>query len=79
MRYPKRCAGCDLVGYCREEDIPVCISQEAEVRGEIEAELAYERYLEDRCWQDAELERIMEQRMGVISFRDALDASAISG
>jgi len=72
MDYPERCTGCSNIGICREDDIPVCESQEASALAEIEAELAIERYFEDRGWEEARLQEEIEARMGVIPFSEAL-------
>jgi len=40
-------------------------------RAEINAELAYERHLEDRGWQDARAQEDHEARMGVVDFQTA--------
>jgi len=72
MNYPTRCAGCLMIGSCREEDIPVCESQEAIALGDMEAELAAERYWEDRGWEEQMLQDEMEARAGVIPFSEAL-------
>lgn len=46
--------------------------------GALQAELAYERHLEDRGRDEAELDRRMEDARGVIQFEDAY-AAALAG
>jgi hypothetical protein len=45
---------------------------EAQARAEHEAEMAIERYFEDRGWYEAALQEEMEARMGVIGFAEAM-------
>ena len=48
---------------------------EDEARAEREAEMAVERYFEDRGWEDAFTQREHEDRMGVVQFEDAYRAA----
>ena len=48
---------------------------EDEARAEHEAEMAVERYFENRGWQEALAQREYEDRMGVVQFEDAYRAA----
>lgn len=62
-------ANADTVRECYR----ITAAQEATVRAEQAAELAYERHLEDRGYWDARAQDDYEERHGVISFSDAWD------
>jgi len=46
-----------------------------QARAEYEAEMAAERYFENRGWEEAELDRRMEDAAGVVQFSDAYAAA----
>lgn len=69
-----RC-GCCLLNHTTAAEVAACYADaeeaQAQANAELAAELAYERHLEDRGWQEALLQEQVEAARGVIGFREA--------
>lgn len=65
----------DEFGLRSHEELALQEQWDEQQLAEITAELAAERYLEDRGWEDAFAQREYEDRMGVVQFEDAYRAA----